>query len=545
MRNVMQELNIPDWKERISAYLPQNEQERKDQAIILTAAQKLDTQILYRTCTEGHITCSGFVMNPAMDAILMVHHHIYNSFAWTGGHADGSTDFLATAVREVKEETGVQKPFPLIGAILSLDILPVPSHQKNGKPVPAHIHYNVTYGLIASPKEVLQIKADENSAVRWIAVKELKTYCKEPHMLPIYKKLIARMHSWRERQKQCIQNVAEPLLTWYPSHARDLPWRRTKDPYHIWLSEVMLQQTRVEAVKGYYHRFLEQFPDIHALANATQDQVNKCWEGLGYYSRAANLRKAAKIIVMQYDGNFPETWDEIRKLPGIGDYTAGAISSICFSRPTPAVDGNVLRVVARMTDCFCEIDRPLMKTAVTQALATQYRQHPDHCDMLTQALIELGATVCLPNGQPLCTECPLTTICLAQQNHDEMRLPQRTEKKRRRIERYTVFILSCDGTYAVRKRTAKGLLHGLWEFPNVPEICTEEEAIAQARAWQCRPLDLTQTIERRHIFTHVEWELYGVYLTCGQQSPEFLWKTKEEIATEISLPTAFRQFCIQ
>ena len=135
--------------------------------------------------------------------------------------------------------------------------------------------------------------------------------------------------------------LTQPLLSWYPGHARDLPWRKNRQPYRVWLSEIMLQQTRVEAVKGYYQRFLETFPDIPALANAEQDQVNKCWEGLGYYSRAANLRKAAQVIVEQYGGAFPETWEEVRQLPGVGDYTAGAVCSICYDLPTPAVDGNV------------------------------------------------------------------------------------------------------------------------------------------------------------------------------------------------------------
>lgn len=227
---------------------------------------------------------------------------------------------------------------------------------------------------------------------------------------------------------------------------------------------------------------------------------------------------------------------------GVGDYTAGAVCSICYDLPTPAVDGNVLRVAARIQDSFCEIDRPEQKAAVTRSLEQVYRNIPGQCGTMTQALMELGATVCLPNGQPRCEVCPLAELCLGKQYGDTMRLPQRTEKKPRRKEQYTVFVLCCDGKYAVRKRTAKGLLHGLWEYPNVSGICTTEEAIAQVSRWQCKPLDLTQTAERKHIFTHVEWELYGVYLTCGRQDEQFVWKTAAEIAAEISLPTAFRQF---
>lgn len=542
MRNVMQEMDVPDWKERLAAYVPQDAQEQADYEEICKAAETDGGQILYRSRNAGHVTCSGFVMNPALDAVLMVYHNIYDSFAWTGGHADGSADFLWTAVREAKEETGIRKPFPLSGVILSLDVLPVRAHVKNGAEVPTHVHYNVTYGLIADPKETLSVKPDENQDVRWIPVEQLTQVCREPHMLPVYEKVIARMRACAARQKQVMAALAEPLLAWYPSHARDLPWRHDREPYHIWLSEIMLQQTRVEAVKSYYQRFLEVFPDVHALAATTQDQVNKCWEGLGYYSRAANLRKAAGEIVEKYNGTFPSAWEEVRSLPGIGDYTAGAICSICYELPTPAVDGNVLRVAARVTDNFCEIDRTEQKEAVTKNLAEVYQSHPGSCGMLTQALMELGATVCLPNGQPLCGECPLAALCMARKNNDVMRLPQRTAKKPRKMEQYTVFVLCCDGKYAVRKRGAKGLLHGLWEYPNIPGICTAEEAIAQVSAWRCQPQDLLQTVERRHIFTHVEWEMYGVYLTCARQDEQFVWLSAQKIAEEISLPTAFRQF---
>lgn len=540
MRNVMQEQIVADWLERISAYLPKNAEEITAKQEILAAAKADGNAILSRTRTAGHITCSGFVLNPAMDHTLMVYHNIYDSFAWTGGHADGSTDFLAVSVKEAKEETGIQKPYPLSGEILSLDVLPVPAHEKHGIAVPAHVHYNITYGLIADTKEKLCVKPDENKAVAWIPIAELSATCKEPHMLPVYQKIIERMRSCDAKQNHVIQALAKPLLAWYPAHARDLPWRHDREPYHVWLSEVMLQQTRVEAVKDYYRRFLEKFPTIYDLANATQDQVNKCWEGLGYYSRATNLRKAAVEIVTVYQGEFPSTYDEVRRLSGIGDYTAGAICSICYELPTPAVDGNVLRVIARVTDHFCEIDRPERKNAVTQALAKVYQT--GSCGMLTQALMELGATVCLPNGQPLCAECPLRTLCLAKQNNDVMRLPQRTAKKPRRAEQFTVYVLCCDGKYAVRKREEKGLLHGLWEFPNTAGISTTEDAIRQASEWGCQPLDLVRTAERQHIFTHIEWDLYGVYLNCAKQDTRFVWKTAAEITAEISLPTAFRQF---
>ena len=216
MRNVMQEQDVTDWKERLAAYTPETEQERRDRNEILLAAEQYGTQLLYRNHAESHFTCSGFVMNPAMDQVLMVYHRIYDSFAWTGGHADGSSDFLWTAVREAKEETGIQKPYPLTGAILSLDILPVKAHQKKGVPVPAHQHYNVTYGIIADQKETLRIQPDENTAVQWIPVEQLPEICKEPHMLPVYEKVIHRMRRWKAMQEQALLQTAQPLLAWYP-----------------------------------------------------------------------------------------------------------------------------------------------------------------------------------------------------------------------------------------------------------------------------------------------------------------------------------------
>ena len=255
--------------------------------------------------------------------------------------------FLQSVSEKSKKETGVKKPFPLAGEILSLDILQL-NRIRNTANLSRHMRITTSPMVsLLAPKETLSIKPDENTDVRWIPVTEIAAHCKESHMLPVYEKLIVRMRELRQKQDACIQRIAVPLLKWYPDHARDLPWRRTKEPYHVWLSEIMLQQTRVEAVKGYYERFLTAFPDVFSLANATQDQVNKYWEGLGYYSRAANLRKAAIEIVTNHNGKFPRTWEEIRALPGIGDYTAGAIYSICFSGETPAVDGNVLRVAGK------------------------------------------------------------------------------------------------------------------------------------------------------------------------------------------------------
>lgn len=197
--------------------------------------------------------------------------------------------------------------------------------------------------------------------------------------------------------------LPELLLPWYQENHRCLPWRETKEPYHIWLSEIMLQQTRVEAVKGYYARFLAALPTVEALANCDDDALHKLWEGLGYYSRVRNLKKAAQVIQERYNGQFPGEYDAVLALPGIGEYTAGAVCSIAFDLPVPAVDGNVLRVFSRLTDDPSPIDLPAVKASVRERLAAIY---PKEAGDFTQALMELGATVCGPNRKPECGSCP-------------------------------------------------------------------------------------------------------------------------------------------
>ena len=223
----------------------------------------------------------------------------------------------------------------------------------------------------------------------------------------------AILSEWLSRNAGLLRDIPKPLLSWFGENARALPWRENRDPYRVWLSEIMLQQTRVETVKGYYERFLSVCPTVQALAEAAEDTVLKLWEGLGYYSRARNLHKAAKQIAAN-GGKFPTTYDELRELPGIGDYTAGAIASICFDRPTPAVDGNVLRVISRLTELPLPISEPVVKRAVFDALEKVYPR--DACGEFTQALMELGAVVCVPNGAPHCSECPLLSVCRASRN---------------------------------------------------------------------------------------------------------------------------------
>ena len=252
---------------------------------------------------------------------------------------------------------------------------------------------------------------------------------------------------------QLLSESVEKLLAWYPAHARDLPWRQDQEPYHVWRSEIMRQQSRVEAVKGYYQRFLQALPDIAALADAPEEQLLKLWEGLGYYNRVRNLQKAARQIMTEHSGVFPGEYAKIRKLSGIGPYTAGAIASLCFDQPAPAVDGNVLRVMSRILNDHSCVDLPKVKQRFTEQLTTVYPA--GRCGMLTQALMELGATVCVPNGAPRCDACPVRELCIAHEQQTVEQLPVRAEKKKRRIEHRTVFVFLCGDAAAVRMREDK------------------------------------------------------------------------------------------
>jgi A/G-specific adenine glycosylase len=522
----------------IGSFRPHTPEEAAAREQLLTLISHYGDSILSRNCEAGHITCSGFILSPDLQKTLMAYHLIYQSVGWTGGHADGDADLLGVALREAMEETSVTRIFPYSRRILSIDILPVPAHEKHGKPVKPHLHYNVTYGLIAPEDQPLADKPDENRNVMWLPVEEIADRCTEHHMLPVYEKLVRRMQAFSAEKDAIPERILHPLLRWYPSHCRSLPWRADKDPYRVWVSEIMLQQTRVEAVKEYYTRFIEALPDIPALAACPEEQLLKLWEGLGYYNRVRNMQKAARQIMEQYGGIFPKNIDGIRSLSGIGDYTAGAIGSICFGLPSPAVDGNVLRVMARLCEDFRNVLSPVMKRDVTAQLSGIY-SHSD-CGMLTQALMELGATVCVPNGVPRCGECPLSGICMARAAGSTEMLPVRQKKQNRKIEYRTVFVLECNGKIAIRKRPVKGLLASLWELPNTEGQLTPEEAVNLCRKWGTAPEEFLKTVQRRHIFTHITWELLGVFLRCENQSPDFIWATPEELETRYSLPTAFR-----
>lgn len=339
--------------------------------------------------------------------------------------------------------------------------------------------------------------------------------------------------------KQIPAFLPDTLLPWYRANRRELPWRQDRDAYHVWLSEIMLQQTRVEAVKGYYARFLERCPTIASLSQCDDETLHKLWEGLGYYSRVRNLKKCAVTIMAEHGGIFPGEYEAVRKLPGIGDYTAGAICSIAFNQRTPAVDGNVLRVISRLTEDPTPIDLPQTKADIRSALEAIY---PEEAGEFTQALMELGATVCGPNRKPDCENCPCRNLCLGFRNGTAEQLPVKAPKKAKRQEDRTVFILSCDGRYALEKRASKGLLAGLWQFPNTEGYLETADALNAAEAMGLKPAELIRQVERKHIFTHIIWNMRGIYLEVREPGGNFRWFTPEEINQQAALPTAFRMF---
>ena len=341
------------------------------------------------------------------------------------------------------------------------------------------------------------------------------------------------------KQQTILRMLPQTLLPWYEENKRDLPWRKDTDPYHVWVSEIMLQQTRVEAVKGYFNRFVAVLPTIEHLAHADDGLLNKLWEGLGYYSRVRNMKKAALKVCETFGGRFPVDYKDILSLPGIGVYTAGAISSIAFNQPIPAVDGNVLRVFTRLTENSTSIDLASFKKYVFDSLSDIY---PKQAGAFTQALMELGATVCIPNGKPGCSNCPCMNICRAFKSETQMNFPVKPRKKERRIEEKTVFILNHDGEYALEKRPSNGLLANLWQFPNEEGKMTMEAALYLLSKKGIKVRNISRTVERKHIFTHVEWLMTGVYVELSEKHSDYVWMSSDQINADAAIPTAFRQF---
>lgn len=335
------------------------------------------------------------------------------------------------------------------------------------------------------------------------------------------------------------KEIVPALLNWYDYNARILPWRSVPTPYHVWVSEIMLQQTRVEAVKPYYDRFMEELPDVKALSEVEDDKLMKLWEGLGYYNRARNLKIAAQTVMEEYGGEIPRDYEALLGLKGIGEYTAGAIGSIACGLPVPAVDGNVLRVVARLLANDDDILKASTKKWMTKEIAGIIPE--DRPGDFNQALMELGATVCLPNGAPRCEQCPWDTVCLAYKRGEEMMYPYKKPKKTRKIEEKNVYLLEYDGRFALRKRPNTGLLSGLWEFPT--ETCGQNgDSVDKI---QDKGRELSENVDKigrgKHIFSHIEWHMTGYHILLKKkiEDEDFVWVTREEMEQEYAIPSAF------
>lgn len=337
----------------------------------------------------------------------------------------------------------------------------------------------------------------------------------------------------------CLNNIVKPLLQWFSENKRELPWRQDTLPYHVWVSEIMLQQTRIEAVKHYYARFMSELPDIQALSKVEEDALLKLWEGLGYYSRARNLKKAATIIMDEYDEKFPTSYEQLIKLPGIGEYTAGAIASICFQEKVPAVDGNVLRVVARVSGSRENVLLPETKKNFTAKLKKIMPEYPGN---FNEALMELGELICLPNSAPDCENCPLQQHCVAYRNQLTSELPVRIKNsKRKKTNKTVLLILNSENQIAIEKREEKGLLSGMYQLPNIDGFYSEKELSDILIKWKLHPTEISFLKETKHAFTHIDWFMKGYQVKTEQKSGRFLWVSAQELKETYPLPTAFRK----
>ena len=351
--------------------------------------------------------------------------------------------------------------------------------------------------------------------------------------------------------------LCRALLTWRKSapDTRDLPWRDEPTPYHVWISEIMLQQTRAAVVRAYYLRFLTVLPSVHDLAAVNDDALMKLWQGLGYYSRARNLKRAAEMIVKAHGGNLPNDFDALLKLPGIGRYTASAIASFAYGQPRPAVDGNFLRVAARITANPIDIGKDSTKRSLEAALSVSYPMGRD-AGLLNEAFMDLGATICLPHGAPLCHSCPSAQLCLAHDRGTEQDYPVKSAAKARRKEKHTVLVLSCEDCIAIRKRPARGLLAGLWEYPHLDGKQSKRAVRTHLESEGFRILSIDPLPPARHIFSHIEWELTGWAVTVAEKNEpplmsaettsdepsSLLWVRRAELAETYSIPAAFGYF---
>lgn len=336
--------------------------------------------------------------------------------------------------------------------------------------------------------------------------------------------------------------LIEPLLAWYPSHARVLPWREEPTPYHVWVSEIMLQQTRVEAVKPFYARFMEALPDVKALAECEMDRLLKLWEGLGYYNRVRNMQIAAQTIMSDYDGVIPAEYEELLKLKGVGHYTAAAIASIAYGRPAAAVDGNVLRIVMRAAEDDSDIAKQAVKTKVEEALRPVIPQ--GRAGMFTQAMMELGATVCVPNGEPLCGECPWQAFCLAHAHGTTGSIPVKAKPKARRLEKKTVLVIRDGDRVLLQKRPEQGLLAGMYEFPHLAGYPSKKAVLDFVKGQGLSPIRIQKLPEAKHVFSHVEWQMRGYAVLVEEPLAEsgFLFVEPSASEEHYAIPAAYAAY---
>lgn len=338
--------------------------------------------------------------------------------------------------------------------------------------------------------------------------------------------------------------MANPLVSWYRENKRDLPWRKEISAYRVWVSEIMLQQTRVEAVKPYFERFLKELPDVKSLAEVSEDKLLKLWEGLGYYNRVRNMQLAARQVMVDYKGVFPDTYEEIRKLKGIGNYTAGAISSFAYGIPKPAVDGNVLRVLSRLTGSYEDIMKQSVRNNMERTLEKIIP--PESASDFNQGLIELGAIVCVPNGKPKCEICPLQKICMACEMGLTEEIPVKSKPKGRKIEKKTVLLFKDGEKIAITKRPKKGLLAGLYEFPNLESHLTAKAVTEYCKKIGLMPIHIKKLSAAKHIFSHVEWHMIGYEIKVDElektNKKDFLFITPEEIQKTYPIPSAFEKY---
>ena len=342
--------------------------------------------------------------------------------------------------------------------------------------------------------------------------------------------------------------IVEPLLAWYDNGHRILPWREDPVGYKVWISEIMLQQTRVEAVKPYFNRFISELPDISSLAGCEEDKLLKLWEGLGYYNRARNLQKAARQILEEYGGQMPENQEELLKLAGIGNYTSGAIASIAFGKKVPAVDGNVLRILSRISLDDDDILKDATKRRVEkQLLEVMPAERPGD---FNQALMELGATVCIPNGKPKCEKCPWEKICLAHLEGREEEFPKKETKKKRAIEKKTILIIQDENKSALHKRPSKGLLAGLYEFPNLEGHQSEKRVLAYLKKIGLEVLRIQKLEDAKHIFSHKEWHMTAYQIRVDElaakgkqlEDENWIFVESKDAEEKFPLPSAFAAY---